>query len=102
MAGKRCAQSNDHSQLDGIGRQLSREDLAAAKALRAGRRGGAMRERLRALDTDGDQQLSRAELGDKHAKLVADFDRFDSNRDGKLSREEMRAGREARRNEATR
>lgn len=101
---ERLRTSNEHflkldANRDG---NLSREELVAAKALQAGRRGGAMRERLRALDTDGDQQLSRAELGDKHPKLAADFDRFDANRDGKLSREEMRAGHEARRSESKR
>jgi Ca2+-binding EF-hand superfamily protein len=50
-------------------------------------------ERLRALDKDGDQQLSRAEIGNDMPRLLADFDRLDGNRDGKLSRDEIRAGR---------
>jgi Ca2+-binding EF-hand superfamily protein len=75
--------------------KLRHEEMAAGRPL--GRRGhGDHRERLRALDTDGDSQLSRAEIGDKMPRLAADFDQLDGNRDGKLSREEMRAGRERR------
>jgi Ca2+-binding EF-hand superfamily protein len=54
---------------------------------------GERAERVRALDKDGDQQLSRAEIGNDMPRLAADFDRLDSNRDGKLSRDEIRAGR---------
>jgi len=66
--------------------------------MRGGRRGeaGAMREKLRALDVDQDQALSRAEIGDSMPKLSENFDTIDSNRDGKLTREEMRAARESR------
>ena len=62
---------------------------------RGGRVGrGGHRERLRALDTDGDSQLSKAEIGNSMPRLAADFDRLDADRDGRLSREEIRAGRE--------
>lgn len=57
-------------------------------------------EQLRGLDTDGDQQLSRAEIGDKMPRLSEHFATIDANKDGKLSREEMRAAREAKRAEA--
>jgi len=73
--------------------KVSRAEMDQARSEHMGRhgeRGG----RMRALDTDGDQQLSRAEIGDKMPKLAADFDRLDGNRDGKLSRDEIRAGRE--------
>jgi Ca2+-binding EF-hand superfamily protein len=69
---------------------LSREEVESARDRHHGGRGG-MRERLRGLDADGDEQLSRAEIGDKAPKLVQDFDRIDANRDGKLSQEELRA-----------
>jgi Ca2+-binding EF-hand superfamily protein len=72
---------------------LSREELQAAHEKHQGGRGGAMREKLRGLDTDGDQQLSRAEIGEQLPRLAQDFDRIDANRDGKLSREEMHAAR---------
>lgn len=78
--------------------KLSHEEMAAGRSM--GRHGhGDHRERMRALDTDGDSQLSRAEIGNNMPRLAADFDRLDSNRDGKLSREEMRAGRERRQEE---
>lgn len=73
--------------------KISRTELQQGRGERMrgrGDRGG----RMKALDTDGDQQLSRAEIGDKLPRLAADFDRLDSNRDGKLSREEIHAGRE--------
>jgi hypothetical protein len=75
--------------------KLSQEEMAAGRHM--GRRGhGDRGDRLRAMDTDGDSQLSRAEIGDTMPRLSADFDRLDGNRDGKLSREEIRAGREQR------
>jgi Ca2+-binding EF-hand superfamily protein len=75
--------------------KLSREEMQQAREQRMGMRGhrGERGERLRALDKDGDQQLSRAEIGDSMPKLAENFDRLDGNRDGKLSREEIRAGR---------
>jgi Ca2+-binding EF-hand superfamily protein len=72
--------------------KLSRAELQQARGERMhgrGDHGG----RMKALDTDGDQQLSRAEIGDKLPRMAADFDRLDSNRDGKLSRDEIFAGR---------
>ena len=81
---------------------LSREELVAAHAARKGHRRGAMAEKLRSMDADGDQQLSRAELGTRMPRLAQDFERLDGNRDGKLSREEIRAGRAQRKAEATR
>jgi hypothetical protein len=82
---------------------LSREELQqAARERRQHRRGEGMRDKLRALDTDGDHQLSRAELQGRMPRLEENFARLDADADGKLSREEMRAGRERRRDEATR
>lgn len=58
-----------------------------------GHRHGA--RKMMQMDTDGDGQISRAEMQAAHERRMAMFDRADSNRDGKLSREEMRAmGRE--------
>ena len=81
--------------------KLTQTEMAAGRHM-GGRGHGDRRERLRALDADGDSQLSRAEIGDNMPRLAADFDRLDGNRDGRLSREEMRAGREQRREDAVR
>jgi Ca2+-binding EF-hand superfamily protein len=84
---------------------LTQDEMRQAREqrhqMRGGRRGeaGAMREKLRALDVDQDQALSRAEIGDSMPKLSENFDTIDSNRDGKLTREEMRAARESREGE---
>ena len=49
---------------------------------------------LRHLDTDGDGQLSRAEMQAMHARQMQGFDAADANRDGKLDANEMRVMRE--------
>ena len=78
---------------DGRLTELEMQQAREQRQHRKGERRGERRERLRALDKDGDQQLSRAEIGTAMPKLAQDFDRLDGNRDGKLSREEIRAGR---------
>lgn len=50
-------------------------------------------KKLRELDRDGDPALSRAGIGDQLPRLGENFDLLDSDRDGKLTREEMRASR---------
>ena len=75
--------------------KLTQAEMDAGRRM-GGRGHGERGERLRALDTDGDSQLSRGEIGESMPRLAADFDRLDANRDGKLSREEMRAGRDRR------
>ncbi|HEY4374365.1 MAG TPA: hypothetical protein VGN52_20755 [Burkholderiales bacterium] len=53
--------------------------------------------RLKAADTDGDGMLSRAEVDAAGIKnLSKNFDAIDANKDGKLSRDEMKAYRLAR------
>ena len=80
--------------------KLSKEELAAGREQHMRGHGGGMREKLRSLDTDGDQQLSRAEIGDQLPRLAHDFDRLDGNHDGKLSIDEIRAGRMQQRGDA--
>lgn len=60
----------------------------------------AMREKAKALDTNGDQALSRAEIGDAMPKVAENFASIDLDNDGKLSRDELRAGRKALREQA--
>jgi len=80
---------------------LTQEEMRQAheqrKQMRGERRGqaGGMREKLRTLDTNQDQALSRAEIGDQLPKLSENFDSIDSDRDGKLTRDEIRAARES-------
>lgn len=50
-----------------------------------------MREKLRSLDTDHDQALTKQELGDAMPRLAENFDRLDANHDGKLTRDEIHA-----------
>lgn len=79
--------------------RLTREEVQAQREQRRQQmheRRGQHRDgmkKLQELDKDGDQALSRAEIGDQLPKLSENFDRLDADRDGKLTREEMRAGR---------
>jgi len=60
-----------------------------------GRRGamhGGM-DKMRALDTNHDEALTRAEIGTQMPKLAERFDMLDANHDGRLTHDEMRAGR---------
>lgn len=74
-------------------RQSLRQHREMRKAHRHERM--AMRERLTALDANGDQALTRAEIGDKAPKLAEHFADFDLDRDGRLTRDEIRAGMQA-------
>jgi len=97
----RLKEANEHFQRLDTDRngKLSKTEMEAGRGQRMGGREGMhgdRRERLRAMDKDGDQQLSRAEIGNDMPRLAADFDRLDTNKDGKLSRDEIRAGRPSR------
>lgn len=52
-------------------------------------------EGMKALDSNGDQALSRAEIGDRMPRLIENFDSIDLDDDGRLDHQELRAGREA-------
>ena len=69
--------------------QLSFEELRAFHAKRHGEGGKALMKRI---DTDGDGKVSRSEA---LAAAAARFDAADTNKDGFLTPEEMRAARKA-------
>jgi len=77
--------------------QLSRGELNAWKKAHRAERQAKAAERFKHADTDGDGAISRAEA-EKHApRLAQKFDQIDSNKDGKLTQDELRAYRETRR-----
>lgn len=57
------------------------------------------KEKLQRLDTNKDQALTRAEIGNEMPKLAENFSIIDGNNDGKITREEMRIARMAMRAE---
>jgi len=84
---------------------LSQDELKQAheqhKQKRQERRGQmrekmqAVKEKMQRLDTDKDQALTRAEIGNEMPKLLENFSIIDGNNDGKITREEMRIARMA-------
>jgi Ca2+-binding EF-hand superfamily protein len=60
----------------------------------------ARRDQIKALDSNGDKQLSRAEIGDKMPRLTENFTIIDLNNDGQLSKDELAAARRAMKSQA--
>jgi Ca2+-binding EF-hand superfamily protein len=81
----------------GLTQDEMRQSMRQHRKLRSSHRHEriAMRERLRGLDANGDQALTRAEIGEKAPKLTEHFADFDLDRDGRLTRDEIRAGMQA-------
>ena len=77
--------------------QLSREEFHAWKKAHKGERQAKAAERFKHADTDGDGAISRAEAEKNAPRLAQKFDLIDSNKDGKLTQDELRAYREAKR-----
>ena len=77
--------------------QLSRGELSAWKKAHRGERQAKAAERFKHADTDGDGAISRAEAEKQAPRLAKKFDQIDGNKDGKLTQDELRAYREARR-----
>ena len=59
----------------------------------------ANREKMQRLDTNNDQALTRAEIGNEMPRLLENFTIIDGNNDGKVTHEEMRIARLAMRAE---
>ena len=77
--------------------QLSRGELNAWKKAHRAERQAKAAERFKHADTDGDGAISRAEAEKNAPRLAQKFDQIDSNKDGKLTQDELRAYREAKR-----
>lgn len=99
--GDRFVARFDRMDRDKDGELTPEEMREARKGMRHGRhhRGHGYQAYFRGLwqgmDDDGDGLISRAELGNKAPKLAENFDVIDGDKDGKLSREEMRDWRKA-------
>ena len=77
--------------------QLSRGELQAWKKAHKGERHAKAAERFRHADTDGDGAISRVEAEKNAPRLAKKFDQIDTNKDGKLTEDELRAYREKKR-----
>ena len=77
--------------------QLSRGELSAWKKAHKGERQAKAAERFKHADADGDGAISRAEAEKYAPRLARKFDLIDSNKDGKLTQDELRAYRESKR-----
>ncbi len=72
--------------------QISQEEMRAHHKAMHEKMQSKMQERWKTADKDGDGALSRAEVdAAKMPRLSRDFDQLDTNKDGKLSADEMRA-----------
>jgi Ca2+-binding EF-hand superfamily protein len=77
-----AADANKDGQLDAAELQAHREKMRVEMRARA-------EERWKAADTDGDGRLSLAEAQASMPQMAERFDKFDANKDGYVSRDEM-------------
>ena len=71
--------------------QVTKDELRAFHQQHHGDRKGGMKR----ADTDGDGRISKAEAQASAPRLFEHFDAIDANRDGFVTREEMKAARKA-------
>lgn len=76
------ADANKDGQLDAAELQAHREKMRVEMRARA-------EERWKAADTDGDDRLSLAEAQASMPQMAERFQKFDANKDGYVSRDEM-------------
>jgi Ca2+-binding EF-hand superfamily protein len=68
---------------------LSKEELAAAGRKQG--RGHQMQEHMKAADTNGDGKFSREEANASLPQIARNFDAIDTNKDGFVTKDELRA-----------
>ena len=84
----------------GIETRAEAEALAAEiAALQIRERQAKAAERFKHADSDGDGKISRAEAVKNAPRLAKKFDAIDANKDGQLTRDELRAYRETKRSQ---
>ncbi len=77
--------------------RLSRREYRAWMKAHKGARRAQTPDRFGHADADGDGAISRAEAASHAPRLAKKFDQIDINKDGRLTQDEMRAYREAKR-----
>ena len=75
--------------------QVTKDELRAFHQQHHGDHRGDRKGGLKRADTDGDGRISKAEAQANAPRLFEHFDAIDANRDGFVTREEMKAARKA-------
>jgi Ca2+-binding EF-hand superfamily protein len=89
-AAPRMAQGFDRVDADGDG-QLTEAELHAARDGWRDKHRGDLRDQFEAADKDGDKALNLAEAQVAFPRMAEDFSKLDTNNDGKVTPEELRA-----------
>ena len=70
---------------------FAQSPTAPADPAKTERRAAHMQERLKAADKNGDGKISREEAAASLPKLAKHFDKIDANKDGYITKEEIKA-----------